>query len=528
MKLLKSRFLLPFILIIFFVLTQSVTAITDANDLTPTEMEAWYTMPSDSVWSEEVAVFRNGEFLVLTATDDERELEVGDICHFSYTSGYKLVFWNVGETGGFAYGTALLYKTGLIEPGRNGDTVTSKTYDSDRDKYTVEVTPNTESLTSLVEKIPKQLIATYKFTGGLDGEFTLDGETVLRMVGDPNGTYSPNVVGQIPEIPGEVSLQVQNWEAGFTAVKEEPEAPEEEQIEDSGARPSSLNGQVEWSPTGERGTWKLLQMGTKLPANAHIKTEEDSSCIISFTDMSTFVMKEETHIVLTMPPDKKNKIKIFVGNVWVNVKKMLTTGSMEVEMNQAVTSIKGTTFVLTEEDDKSTIQLIEGELDVTTLSNQETTTLEGGQYIVASASGEIENGTFDAMSEQENWNTFASTELIDENLIDREQASPKQSEVTSTSRAIPYIFIIFIIIVIVILLILILILSIARKKKHSTLTSQVQIPTPVLAPKFCSNCGSPDLVNGRCNTCGKGTCPQCGQDYRPGSAFCSKCGVPLK
>src|SRR3990172_2278351 len=118
---------------------------------------------------------------------------------------------------------------------------------------------------------------------------------------------------------------------------------------DSGARVSGVTGQVEIHYPGDpEDEWHLIKLDTVIPPLARIKTDEDSSIIIGFTDMSTFVMKPETQIIVTTPPEKDSKLKLVAGNIWANVKKLIKDGSMEVEMNQAVAGIKGTTFILEE------------------------------------------------------------------------------------------------------------------------------------------------------------------------------------
>lgn len=378
------------ILIVLTILTFSacIFAAIEPKNLVPTQMSA--VIQQDFDVYEGTYVLRNGELITVASRD---ECLVGDIYDFYYKQGWVITFTNCGEAGGSQYATAELYATSSFT---SGSIVTERKFMENGNYWATRSKETTE-----LQGIAKKLLYTYTFTGGAEGEFKLNGETVLQLVDNGSRVYNPT---------DKIYYEVLDWEKGFQGT--------EGAIEDSEARPMGLTGQVEWSPTGEEGTWVLLQMGTKLPPNAHIKTQEDSSCMLSFSDMSTFVIKEESHIVLTMPPDyKQSKIKMVAGNVWVNVKNMLKDGSMAVEMNQATTGIKGTTFVLTEAEGKSTIKLIEGALDVTSLGDQKTTSLTGGQFIVATSTGTAEEGTFNAKAEQDAWDAFAGTELIDETLI---------------------------------------------------------------------------------------------------------------
>jgi len=119
----------------------------------------------------------------------------------------------------------------------------------------------------------------------------------------------------------------------------------------------------------------------------HIRTQEDSSAVISFADMSTFVLKPESEVVVATPPQKDSKLKLVGGNIWANIKHMMKEGSLEIEMNQAAASIKGTTFVASEKDGVSTLQVIEGSVEFTSKATKQKTTVNGGLSVAATKSG---------------------------------------------------------------------------------------------------------------------------------------------
>ena len=95
-----------------------------------------------------------------------------------------------------------------------------------------------------------------------------------------------------------------------------------------------------------------------------IRTLPRSGAILSWSDMSTFIMKEDTTIVLDIASKRETKIGMIVGNIWVNLKRMIKDGSMEVEMSQAVAGIKGTIVIFQENGNTSTIKVIEGTVEV--------------------------------------------------------------------------------------------------------------------------------------------------------------------
>jgi len=67
-----------------------------------------------------------------------------------------------------------------------------------------------------------------------------------------------------------------------------------------------------------------------------IKTWDDSGCILGLEDMSTYVMKEETRLVINTEDANVSKFEMLVGTMWSNMKKMAEGKSLEIEMSQCV------------------------------------------------------------------------------------------------------------------------------------------------------------------------------------------------
>ena len=178
---------------------------------------------------------------------------------------------------------------------------------------------------------------------------------------------------------------------------------------DTGARFTGLNGQIEVfsecmdGDINDPNAWRFAKREMVLYADDHIKTGEDSQVVLGFADMSTFIMKPETHIVLATPPDKDSKLKLLAGNLWTNFKLMLKDGSMEIEMNQAIAGAKGTTFICSSDGKTSTTQVIEGKVEVTGRSDGKTTLLSPGQQVTATGSGLGTAASFDATAVQAEW-----------------------------------------------------------------------------------------------------------------------------
>ncbi len=171
--------------------------------------------------------------------------------------------------------------------------------------------------------------------------------------------------------------------------------------EDSGVRFSGLNGQVEIAPGSNPQAKSIAKMDTVISFGDHIYTEEDSSAILVWVDKSSWVMKAESHIVI----DSAGASKVTRGSILANVKKILETGSMDIEMNQAVLGIKGTTFICEQNDDgTSVVKVIEGSVQVTEKTYGAKVTLSDGQTVTAGADGFAGPvKTFDAAADTTAW-----------------------------------------------------------------------------------------------------------------------------
>ena len=149
--------------------------------------------------------------------------------------------------------------------------------------------------------------------------------------------------------------------------------------------------------------WELAELGTVLEVNDIIKCEIESGCVLSMSDMTTFRIKEDTEIKMTSPEGKDSKIDLIMGNIWVNVTKMIKKGSIAVEMNQAVAGIKGTTFACEETGNTSTLLVFEGEVSYTSKATGEVVMVKAGEKCVADASGRMDKSDFDIELEAEAW-----------------------------------------------------------------------------------------------------------------------------
>jgi hypothetical protein len=217
---------------------------------------------------------------------------------------------------------------------------------------------------------------------------------VKGYIGDLSFTYTPgNITMELNEIRPMPSTN--------SVIENECE---KRGLVDSGVKFSGLNGQIEVAPGKNLMAWSLAKMNTVLCVGDHVKTDEDSTAVLSFSDMSTFVMKPETELIIDAPPGKDNKIKLERGGIWANIKKIAEGGSMSIEMNQAVAGIKGTTLVCEQfPDGNSSLKVIEGEVLLTSKLTRESVSVGAGKKLVASLNDMGPIADFDVSSESSYW-----------------------------------------------------------------------------------------------------------------------------
>lgn len=174
--------------------------------------------------------------------------------------------------------------------------------------------------------------------------------------------------------------------------------------EDSGIRFSDLHGQVAVRPDEEfDDAYEYADLETKLRYNDRIWTEIDSGAILSLADMSTFVIKENTVMVLPKPETQVSSIKILSGNVWVNMKKMVEGGEFHVELNQAVAGIKGTILTCRTGDDFDRIVCAQGRVQVRSKKTGEIVEIGPGEQVIVGGDKPFEREKADLDSLEKEW-----------------------------------------------------------------------------------------------------------------------------
>jgi hypothetical protein len=177
------------------------------------------------------------------------------------------------------------------------------------------------------------------------------------------------------------------------------------QAKDSGVRFSDLSGEVLVRPDENRLGWEFAELEMILNVMDHIQTKKESSAILSLADMTTFVMKPESEIILDTESEKESKIQLLNGKVWVNVKKMIKDGSMNVEMSQAVAGIKGTNITCSSDDsgNENRVQVLRGVASILLRESKERIELKEGEELVIKKGVKPEKIEIDVQKQQKEW-----------------------------------------------------------------------------------------------------------------------------
>ena len=173
---------------------------------------------------------------------------------------------------------------------------------------------------------------------------------------------------------------------------------------DAGARFSSISKEVEVFPESDPGAIFSAKPNTVLHVDDHVLTGEESHAVITFADLSTLFMKEESEVIIDCPGLRSNRIDYRKGTFWLKVKKLVLGDAIEAKTNLATFGIKGTTFVAEVTDEATTLKVIEGEVEFTSLATGEAVMVATGETVTATAEGLSEMTTFDVAAEAALWN----------------------------------------------------------------------------------------------------------------------------
>ena len=133
---------------------------------------------------------------------------------------------------------------------------------------------------------------------------------------------------------------------------------------DSKIRFNDFYGEVKIRPDSEEDdSYEFVDLDTIIYEGDRIKTEEDSGAILGLEDMSTYVIKPDSTLIIHTDEGNVSKIEMLAGSMWGNIKKMSEGKSLEIEMSQCVCGINGTTIYA------QTSVPVQGKLDLNKIKN---------------------------------------------------------------------------------------------------------------------------------------------------------------
>lgn len=155
---------------------------------------------------------------------------------------------------------------------------------------------------------------------------------------------------------------------------------------DSKIRFNDFYGEVKYRCSLEEDdAFEFADLDVVLYENDLIQTEEESGAILGLEDMSTYVIKPESRLIIRDTYDSRSpivqKLEMLGGSMLTNFKKMAEGKSLEVEMSQCVLGINGTIVAFEETGKESRVYLLVGKASVTNKKTGKITVLQPGQMV---------------------------------------------------------------------------------------------------------------------------------------------------
>ena len=131
------------------------------------------------------------------------------------------------------------------------------------------------------------------------------------------------------------------------------------------AKIASFEGTVQVMKKGA-ADWKNARPGMPLEVGDQVYTQAESFAEIRYTIGTVLRMDEKTKVTLESSSEKTVKSKSAIGTVWINMRKLVSTGKeFEVSTPTAVAAIRGTVFDMSyTPDSASYVAVFEGKVAV--------------------------------------------------------------------------------------------------------------------------------------------------------------------
>lgn len=164
---------------------------------------------------------------------------------------------------------------------------------------------------------------------------------------------------------------------------------------DSKIRFNDLYGEVKIRCSlDDNAPFEFAEDDTEIFEDDLIKTEEESGAILGLEDMSTYVIKPESELIIHTEDGNVSKWEMIKGTFIANVKKMIEGKSLEVEMSQIAMGVEGTIFVVEETGKESRVWLMAGAVSVKSKKTGKVTKLQPGQRSITGTNGVVQVKSF--------------------------------------------------------------------------------------------------------------------------------------
>ncbi len=390
--------------------------------------------------------------------------EVGDRVGVEYVQGWKLTFWNIGESGGENSKTAKL--EGFLKYLSAGQILKDVNYTENaagaREYSGWKSEPANPNDILPPYYVPEQ-VYTLGYTGGPNGVFYELGGVKQHSSGEPirgevqkdesTGLYYVQFSGAI-----NVRLDISDPDVfkGFEKLAENRDLSIEEEYAYAF---TDLSGEVivEYED-GEEDFGADFYIGSNeknrkvIPPGSTIKTGKDSYVVVNFGDSADFVLGPNSTLKIKKP--EHGFFDTQKGQVLINIKKniaqMIKEGSLDVTMNQAVAGRKGTTAVFIEEDGISTVKVLEGEISFKSISTGEVKSVLPGETISANKEGLSQLTKFSVEGELEQWEKAVPAEAIDKirEYVNQETKTLDNESKSSVFTVLPFVAVITLFIIV--------------------------------------------------------------------------------
>ncbi len=127
--------------------------------------------------------------------------------------------------------------------------------------------------------------------------------------------------------------------------------------------------------------YEFADFDTIIFEDDRICTKEESGAVLGLEDMSTYVIKPESIIIIHSEDNHISKFEMIAGGILANIKKMIEGKSIEYEMSNCVAGIKGTIVALEETGKESRVYVLVGKASVKNKKTGKETVLQPGQMV---------------------------------------------------------------------------------------------------------------------------------------------------